>query len=55
MSSLHQLQRENQLFRGTGAVSAENGDMGFQPAFMDAQTGEVHSSRFADGRLAPLH
>jgi hypothetical protein len=36
-------------------VSQENRAYGFLPAFRDARTGVVYLSRFADGRLAPLH
>ena len=36
-------------------MSAENGALGFQPVLLDRETGEVHASRFADGRPAPLH
>ena len=55
MSSTRQLFDENLRFQGTGGVSGENGALGFQPAFLDRDTGEVHASRFADGRPAPLH
>jgi len=49
------LRREAQRFRGTGAISAENGGLGFRPAFFDAQTSQAYLSRFADGRPAPCH
>ena len=55
MSSTRQLVRENRTYQGTGAVSAENAAVGFKPAFLDRETGQVHPSRFADGRPAPLH
>ena len=55
MSSTRRLSDENRRYQGTGAVSAENRALGFQPAFLDRETGEVHASRFADGRPAPLH
>ena len=55
MSSARQLRRENQRYRGSGAVSAENAALSFRPAFLDRETGQVHASRFADGRPAPLH
>jgi hypothetical protein len=42
-------------YRGTRGVSENNRGMGFQPAFADRETGRVHLSRFADGRLAPCH
>ena len=38
-----------------GARSRENRRFGFRPAFFDAATGTVYDSRFADGRLAPVH
>jgi hypothetical protein len=42
-------------YRGTRGVSENNRNTGFQPAFADRETGRVHLSRFADGRLAPCH
>jgi hypothetical protein len=41
--------------RGTGGISAENKGLGFRPAFLDTNTGEVYVSQFADGRAAPFH
>ena len=49
------LRRQNQVFRGTGGVSAENRTLGFVPAFRDTQTGAVYRACFADGRPAPMH
>ena len=49
------LRRQNQIFRGTGGVSAENRTLGFVPAFLDTQTGAVYRACFADGRPAPMH
>ncbi|MCP5450554.1 MAG: hypothetical protein H6972_08395 [Gammaproteobacteria bacterium] len=49
------LRRQNQVFRGTGGVSAENRTLGFVPAFLDTQTGAVYRACFADGRPAPMH
>lgn len=49
------LQQETRSFRGTGGVSAECRCRAFHPAFRDARTGIVYLSRYADGRLAPLH
>jgi len=46
---------ETNRYRGTGGVSENNRSLGFQPAFIDRETGTVHSSRFPDGRLAPCH
>lgn len=42
-------------YRGTRGVSENICGAGFQPAFADRETGRVHLSRFADGRLAPCH
>ncbi len=49
------LKLENQRFEGTGGISVGNRPYGFLPAFRDSRTGHVYLSRFADGRLAPLH
>lgn len=49
------LRSQNRRFRGTGAVSAENRERGFRPAFFDSRTSTVYPSRFADGRPAPFH
>jgi len=49
------LRRENHLFRGRGGVSEENRSIGFQPAFLDADTGKVYASRHANGLPAPFH
>jgi hypothetical protein len=46
---------ETTRYRGTGGVSENNRSLGFQPAFIDRETGTVHCSRFPDGRLAPCH
>jgi len=46
---------ETAQYRGTGGVSENNSDLGFQAAFIDRKTGTVHLSRFPDGRLAPCH
>lgn len=42
-------------FQGRGGISQENRSYGFLPAFLDHKTGTVYLSRFADGRLAPMH
>ncbi len=42
-------------YQGTGGCSQVSSPLGFQPAFLDTQTRTIHLSRFADGRLAPLH
>ncbi|KEA61935.1 hypothetical protein ADIMK_4082 [Marinobacterium lacunae] len=49
------LKEQNRIFRGSGGVSEENRGLGFRPAFYDFETGEIHLSRFADGREAPMH
>lgn len=49
------LKEENRRFNGTGGVSRECRSSGFMPAFRDASTGNVYLSRFADGRIAPIH
>ena len=46
---------ETAQYRGTGGVSENNRDLGFQAAFIDRETGTVHLSRFPDGRPAPCH
>jgi len=46
---------ETARYRRTGGVSENNRGLGFQPAFIDRETGTVHLSRFPDGRLAPCH
>ncbi|MFO1349372.1 MAG: hypothetical protein U1F68_01280 [Gammaproteobacteria bacterium] len=50
-----QLVEQNECFKGTGGVSQENCCSGFLPAFTDTCTGTIYLSRFADGRLAPMH
>ena len=49
------LELEQAAHRGTGGISAENGHLGFVPAFKDTHTGKVYQSTFADGRPAPFH
>ena len=46
---------ESANYRGTCGVSENNRGAGFQPAFIDRQSGTVHLSRFPDGRRAPCH
>ena len=48
---------ESANYRGPrGQSSAKiNRGAGFQPAFIDRQSGSVHLSRFPDGRRAPCH
>lgn len=49
------LKRENAVFRGSGGRSEENRGLGFQPAFLDAETRNIYASQFPDGRPAPFH
>lgn len=49
------LKRENAAHAGTGGRSQENFGLGFRPAFWDFTTQAIYLSRFANGRLAPLH
>lgn len=49
------LRQESLAYLGTGGVSGENRHHGFLPAFFDSETGRGVLSRFADGRVAPVH
>lgn len=49
------LQQENELYSGSGGISAGNRALGFKPAFYDMETGVPHASRFANGLEAPMH
>ncbi len=49
------LEAENSIYKNSGGISQENSCLGFHPAFFDADTGLVYLSRFADGRVAPMH
>ena len=49
------LKDESDSYRGTGGISEENRENGFVPAFQDCVTGDIYISRFADGRIAPIH
>lgn len=49
------IRSENHEFAGTGGVSCHNRSLGFQPGFLDAETGITAVSRFAGGRPAPVH
>jgi hypothetical protein len=50
-----QLRQQNQMYAGTGGVSAENRAQGFVPAFFDTESRTVAISRFANGNPAPIH
>lgn len=49
------LRLENRTYAGSGGVSRHNRHRGFLPAFFDSETGRSVLSRFADGRVAPVH
>ena len=49
------LVRENEEFCGTRGVSENNRDLGFKPAFLNKDTGEVEIARLEDGLPAPMH
>lgn len=49
------IRSENTAFAGTGGVSQNNRSLGFQPGFIDTETGVIDISRFAGGRPAPVH
>ncbi|MBV1789859.1 GAF domain-containing protein [Marinobacterium sp. D7] len=53
--TLSELREQNRLFSGSGGVSEENRALGFRPAFYDFETGDIHLSRFANGKEAPMH
>ena len=50
-----QLRKENAAHAGTAGTSEGCAGSTFQPAFFDFTTCSLYLSRFADGRLAPLH
>ncbi|HID82439.1 MAG TPA: hypothetical protein EYH06_04965 [Chromatiales bacterium] len=52
---LRSLYEENERYHGTGGVSENNRSRGFIPAFLDTATGNAYPSRFANGKLAPIH
>lgn len=49
------LVQENRYFHNTGGISQNNADIGFRAAFRDELTGNVFLSRFANGKVAPIH
>jgi hypothetical protein len=55
LMSVLRLEIENLLFDGTGGRSQENSSLGFRAAFFDFDTCTIYLSRFADGRVAPMH
>jgi hypothetical protein len=50
-----QLVRENVRYFGATGCCAGAAHGRFAPAFLDAETGRLLPSRFADGRLAAVH
>jgi hypothetical protein len=53
--SKRQLREENAAYAGSGGISEGCAGGSFQPAFFDYSTCTIHLSRFADGRVAPIH
>ena len=49
------LRRDNLRLRGSGGLSQENHQVGFQPAFFDSATDTIYPSCFANGCPAPFH
>jgi hypothetical protein len=49
------LKEEARTFAGTGGVSSGNQSHGFEPAFLNTETGVVYMSRHADGTPATCH
>jgi hypothetical protein len=49
------LREQNRVYAGTGGVSANNRAAGFVPGFLNTRTGVAVTSRFANGRPAPVH
>lgn len=49
------LRRENLAFAGTAGVSDPAGRGRFVPAFREERSGRVELSRYANGKVAPLH
>lgn len=49
------LKQQNHMFEKTGGISSGNSCEGFIPAFKDNTSGAIFLSRFADGKIAPLH
>ena len=50
-----QLQQQSALYQGSGGCSEENHGLGFQPAFLDSESGEIYPSCLADGSPSPVH
>ena len=55
MYTHERLREENEVFAGTGGISANNGQARFVPAFRDEATGKVEIARCPDGQPASMH
>jgi hypothetical protein len=53
--TIAKLLEENAAHRDTAGTSTACRDAAFRPAFLDFATHTIYMSRFADGRLAPIH
>jgi hypothetical protein len=53
--TIAKLLEENVAYRGTAGISTACRQAAFKPAFLDFATMTIYMSRFADGRLAPIH
>ncbi len=49
------LRTENRTFAGTAGVSRNNRALGFQPGFLDTETGRMEIACFAGGMPSPVH
>jgi hypothetical protein len=49
------LRSENRHYASTTGISQCNRALGFRPGYLHRATGELSLSRYADGRLAPIH
>ena len=49
------LKQETDIFRGTGGTSEKSQPLGFRPAFLDTQTGNIYLCCYADGTPAAMH
>lgn len=49
------LRQENITYLDTGGISQNNRSQGFVPAFLETLSGTIYLSRFANGRIAPMH
>ncbi len=49
------LEQQTLKYRNTGGTSAEAGSVGFEPAFLDCNTGRSYRACFANGMPAPVH